>query len=81
MERRKTKKVKVGSVYIGGDAPVSVQSMLNKPAHDFEASVKQAVELEKAGCQVIRGAIPAGMMGIGEPLIYGVTLPMMKPCI
>ena len=32
--------------------------MLNKPAHDFEASVKQAVELEKAGCQVIRGAIP-----------------------
>ena len=58
MERRKTKKVKVGSVYIGGDAPVSVQSMLNKPAHDFEASVAQAVELEKAGCQVIRGAIP-----------------------
>ncbi len=58
MERRKTKKVKVGSVYIGGNAPVSVQSMLNKPAHDFEASVAQAVELEKAGCQVIRGAIP-----------------------
>ena len=58
MERRKTKKVKVGSLYIGGDAPVSVQSMLNKPAHDFEASVAQAVELEKAGCQVIRGAIP-----------------------
>ena len=58
MERRMTKKVKVGNIFIGGDAPVSVQSMLNKPAHDFEASVKQAVELEKAGCQVIRGAIP-----------------------
>lgn len=58
MERRKTKKVKVGNLYIGGDAPVSVQSMLNKPAHDFSASVAQAVELEKAGCQVIRGAIP-----------------------
>lgn len=58
MERRTTKKVKVGNIYIGGDAPVSVQSMLNKPAHDFEASVKQAVELEKADCQVIRGAIP-----------------------
>ncbi len=58
MERRKTKKVKVGNLYIGGDAPVSVQSMLNKPAHDIEASVCQAVELEKAGCQVIRGAIP-----------------------
>ncbi len=58
MERRKTKKVKVGNIYIGGDAPVSVQSMLNRPAHDIDASVKQAVELEKAGCQVIRGAIP-----------------------
>lgn len=58
MERRMTKKVKVGNLYIGGDTPVSVQSMLNKPAHDFEASIKQAVELEKAGCQVIRGAIP-----------------------
>ncbi len=58
MERRMTKKVKVGNIFIGGDEPVSVQSMLNKPAHDFEASVKQAVELEKAGCQVIRGAIP-----------------------
>ncbi len=58
MERRKTKKIKVGNIFIGGDAPVSVQSMLNKPAHDFEASVQQAVELEKAGCQVIRGAIP-----------------------
>lgn len=58
MERRMTKKVKVGNIYIGGDAPVSVQSMLNKPAHDTEASVKQAIELEKAGCQIIRGAIP-----------------------
>ncbi|MCQ2484135.1 MAG: flavodoxin-dependent (E)-4-hydroxy-3-methylbut-2-enyl-diphosphate synthase [Clostridia bacterium] len=58
MERRVTKKVKVGNIFVGGDAPVSVQSMLNKPAHDIEASVKQAVELENAGCQIIRGAIP-----------------------
>ena len=58
MERRMTKKVKVGNIYVGGDAPVSVQSMLNKPAHDIEASVKQAIELEKAGCEIIRGAIP-----------------------
>ncbi|MBP9987900.1 MAG: flavodoxin-dependent (E)-4-hydroxy-3-methylbut-2-enyl-diphosphate synthase [Ruminococcus sp.] len=58
MERRNSKKVKVGNIFIGGDAPVTVQSMLNKPAHDIEASVKQAVELENAGCQIIRGAIP-----------------------
>lgn len=58
MERRKTKKIKVGNIFIGGDAPVSVQSMLNRPAHDIAASVAQAIELEKAGCQIIRGAIP-----------------------
>lgn len=58
MERRNTKKVKVGNIFIGGDAPVTVQSMLNKPAHDTEASVKQAIELQQAGCQIIRGAIP-----------------------
>lgn len=58
MERRKTKKIKLGNTFIGGDAPITVQSMLNKPAHDIAASVKQAAELEKAGCQIIRGAIP-----------------------
>ncbi len=58
MERKITKQVKVGNVLIGGGAPVSVQSMLNKPAEDIEASVKQALELEKAGCQIIRSAVP-----------------------
>ena len=58
MERRNTKKVKVGNLFIGGDSPITVQSMLNKPAHNTEESVKQAVELEKAGCQIIRAAIP-----------------------
>ena len=57
-ERKKTRQVKAGSIYIGGGAPVSIQSMLNIPAHDIENSVRQAVELEKAGCQIIRAAIP-----------------------
>ncbi len=56
--KRNSRKVKVGNIYIGGDASVSVQSMLNKPAEDIEAGVKQAVELEKAGCQIIRSAVP-----------------------
>lgn len=43
---------------VGGGAQVSVQSMLNVPSTDIEGSVKQAVELEKAGCQIIRAAIP-----------------------
>ena len=78
MERRKTKKVKVGNLYIGGDAPVSVQSMLNKPAHDFSASVDQAVELEKAGCQVIRGAIPdMDAVGLIPALKEAVKVPIV----
>ena len=52
------KQVKVGNVLVGGGAQVSVQSMLNVPSTDIEGSVKQAVELEKAGCQIIRAAIP-----------------------
>lgn len=52
------KQVKVGNVLVGGGADVSIQSMLNVPSTDIEGSVKQAVELEKAGCQIIRAAIP-----------------------
>lgn len=58
MERRKSRKIKAGNVYIGGDAPISVQSMLNTPAHDIEGSVAQALALEEAGCEIIRAAIP-----------------------
>ena len=50
--------VKAGNLKIGGGAPVSVQSMLNVPSTDIEGSVRQAVALEEAGCQVIRAAIP-----------------------
>lgn len=53
-----TKQVKVGNVLVGGGAPVSIQSMLNIPATDIENSVKQAVRLEEAGCEIIRIAIP-----------------------
>lgn len=50
--------VKAGNVRIGGGAEISVQSMLNVPSTDIDGSVKQAVELEKAGCQIIRAAVP-----------------------
>ncbi len=58
MNNRISRKVRVGNIYIGGGEKISVQSMLNKPASDIEASVKQAVELEKAGCGIIRAAVP-----------------------
>ncbi len=56
--RRRTKKIKLGNIYIGGDAPITVQSMLNIPASDIEGSVRQAIRLEKAGCEIIRAAVP-----------------------
>ena len=56
--RRKTKKVKVGRIYIGGDAPVSVQSMTNTPSVDFESTAEQVRALEAAGCDVVRIAVP-----------------------
>ncbi len=53
-----TKRVKVGSVYVGGGAPVTVQSMLSVPAHDAEGNVKQAKALEAAGCDILRVSVP-----------------------
>ncbi len=58
IERRESKKVKVGNIFIGGNSPVSVQSMLNAKAHDIENNVRQAIALEKAGCEIIRVAVP-----------------------
>lgn len=51
------KKVKVGSCVLGSEK-IYIQSMLNVPADDIENSVKQAVELEKASCEIIRAAVP-----------------------
>ena len=58
MKRKNTKQVTVGNVKIGGGADIVVQSMLNIPSTDVEGSVRQSVELEKAGCEIIRLAIP-----------------------
>lgn len=57
-ERRKSKKVMVGNVGIGGDSPISVQSMTNTKTYDIESTTKQIHALEEAGCDIIRVAIP-----------------------
>ena len=54
----KTKKVKVKDIFIGGGAPITVQSMLNVPSNDIEGNVKQAKILENAGADIIRVAVP-----------------------
>lgn len=58
INRRASRKVKAGNVEIGGDSKITVQSMLNVPAHDIDGNVKQAVELEKAGCEIVRLTVP-----------------------
>lgn len=55
---RKSREVKIGNIKIGGDNPIAIQSMLNVPADDVAGNVKQAIALEKAGCQIIRVAVP-----------------------
>jgi (E)-4-hydroxy-3-methylbut-2-enyl-diphosphate synthase len=56
--RRKTRQIRVGSVPVGGDAPVSVQSMTNTNTADVNATVAQIHKLEQAGCDIIRSAVP-----------------------
>lgn len=56
MNRENTRKVKVGNVQIGGQNKVVIQSMCNTKTKDVEKTVKQILELEKAGCEIIRVA-------------------------
>jgi len=56
--RRKTRQISVGTVKIGGDAPVSVQSMCSTDTRDVAATVEQIRQLEAAGCEIIRVAVP-----------------------
>ena len=55
--KRNVRPVKVGGLVLDGKK-IYIQSMLNVPSTDIEGSVKQAVELEKAGCEIVRAAIP-----------------------
>ena len=58
IKRRKTKKIKVGKVEIGGDAPISVQSMTNTLTTDVDATIKQVNELTEAGADIVRVSCP-----------------------
>ena len=58
MERKNTKKIKVGGLEIGGGAAVTVQSMCNTKTWDVEATVAQIKRLRAAGCEIVRLAVP-----------------------
>lgn len=56
--RRKTKKLRVGNIYIGGDAPIAIQSMTNTDTCDKLATLSQVRALEAAGCDIVRITVP-----------------------
>jgi len=58
MNRVKTRKIKVGNIYVGGDAPITVQSMTNTDTRDAVSTIQQIVSLQQAGCDIIRCAVP-----------------------
>ncbi|MFM9373087.1 flavodoxin-dependent (E)-4-hydroxy-3-methylbut-2-enyl-diphosphate synthase [Streptomyces sp. Da 82-17] len=57
-ERRKSRQIQVGTVAVGGDAPVSVQSMTTTRTSDIGATLQQIAELTASGCQIVRVACP-----------------------
>ena len=58
IERRKTKQINVGTVAIGGDAPISVQSMCTTKTADVDSTLQQIASLAQTGCDIVRVAVP-----------------------
>jgi (E)-4-hydroxy-3-methylbut-2-enyl-diphosphate synthase len=76
--RRKTRQILVGSVAVGGSAPVSVQSMCNTDTRDVAATIAQILVLEKAGCEIVRCAVPdrAAAEALGV-ICSGINIPLI----
>jgi len=76
--RRPTKQIQVGKVKIGGDAPVSVQSMCSTDTRDVTTTVEQIRQLEAAGCELIRVAVPDEEAAAALPRIKAaMTVPLI----
>lgn len=79
MERRISKKIAVGNIFIGGDAPIAVQSMTNTRSENFSATLAQIKKLQSVGCDVVRMACPtedaANIFTLAKN--DGVTIPMV----
>ena len=67
--RRKTRKIRVGKVEVGGDAPISVQSMTTTLTSDINATLQQIAELTAAGCDIVRVAVPSADDAAALPAI------------
>ncbi|GAP55778.1 4-hydroxy-3-methylbut-2-en-1-yl diphosphate synthase [Arthrobacter sp. Hiyo6] len=67
--RRKTRQIKVGSVGVGSDSPISVQSMTTTPTTDINATLQQIAELTASGCDIVRVACPSADDAEALPII------------
>ncbi len=67
--RRKSRKIKVGSIHVGGDAPISVQSMTTTKTTDINGTLQQIAELTAAGCDIVRVAVPSADDAEALPII------------
>jgi (E)-4-hydroxy-3-methylbut-2-enyl-diphosphate synthase len=78
LERRKTRPVRVGSVTVGGDAPVSVQSMTTTKTADVYPTLQQIRNLEVAGCDIVRVTVPDEASAEALPEIKaGISIPLV----
>lgn len=78
MQRRKTKKIYVKDITIGGDSPIVIQSMTNTKTSDAKETIAQIKALEKAGCELVRVSVPnnESAQALGE-IISNVNIPVV----
>ncbi|SHJ91018.1 flavodoxin-dependent (E)-4-hydroxy-3-methylbut-2-enyl-diphosphate synthase [Paramaledivibacter caminithermalis] len=78
IKRRKTKKVRCGSIYIGGDAPIAIQSMTNTDTRNIKETINQIKNLEEYGCEIVRIAIPDMEAAMAVPEIKkNISVPLV----
>ena len=78
IERRKSKRIYVGGIPVGGDAPISVQSMTTTKTSDVVATLEEIARLEEAGCEMVRVAVPKQEDGraLGK-IRAGINIPLI----
>ena len=78
IDRRKSRQIRVGSVLVGGDAPISVQTMTNTLTSDAKATIEQIRRIEEAGCDIVRVSCPdeESTAALGE-IVRSTKLPVV----
>ncbi|MGZ8363210.1 MAG: flavodoxin-dependent (E)-4-hydroxy-3-methylbut-2-enyl-diphosphate synthase [Caulobacteraceae bacterium] len=78
IQRRPSRKIRVGSVFVGGDAPITVQTMTNTPTSDAGATIGQIRRIEEAGCDIVRVSCPDEASTAAMPaIVRASTIPIV----